>query len=134
MRLLACALLVQASLHGSNSFTTHEDAPIVTPEPSLPAEPPVPTPGLSFPPTPLPTPSQPRHAPLLDHERAPPEHRPAPTDAEPNPPLQRLDGAHFGSRPNFVVLLLDDSGFNDLGVTCQTFGASRSRTHAALHQ
>jgi hypothetical protein len=132
MRLLTCALLVQASLQGSNSSTrlqgrnsstsgagantTHADAPVVTPEATLPAGP-----------------SQPRDAQLLDHERAPSARQPAPTDVKPNPPLQRLDDAHFGSRPNFVVLLLDDSGFNDLGVACEKFGASRTHSRRA-HQ
>ena len=67
---------------------------------------------------------------LLPYERAPRNRQPPSQsthdasgglDAS-DPPLQRLEHAKFGTRPNFVIVYLDDSGFSDLGLACAQFG------------
>ena len=62
---------------------------------------------------------------LFGYEKAPEGKRPTEKDLNVNPPLQRLDSRRPGKRPNFVVIFLDDSGFSDLGIACNSgFGAS----------
>ena len=67
--------------------------------------------------------ARPRDAVLLPYEQAPPARRPAVEGGAARLPLQRFDDATFGARPNVVIILLDDSGFVDLGESCEAFGA-----------